>query len=201
MVWKRLGALVVFPLQMIYLVVKAAVGLVLPAKLVEALSESSETKELTVVSEAAEITMGADVMETLAETITGTNDKVSVELTAVEKENLTKQQQRALEIIAVDAVVVELTMMVNHYDEKGTAAGQTQLHELGGKVDVRVAYELPKNMAGKHVVVSYVSDNGTVTYLRANYVDGYVCFTTDHFSTYAVFVNHAASFQDIDLNA
>ena len=31
--WKRLGALVVFPLQMIYLVVKAAVGLVLPAKL------------------------------------------------------------------------------------------------------------------------------------------------------------------------
>nr|O77769.1 RecName: Full=Short-chain dehydrogenase/reductase 3; AltName: Full=Retinal short-chain dehydrogenase/reductase 1; Short=retSDR1 [Bos taurus]AAC63264.1 retinal short-chain dehydrogenase/reductase retSDR1 [Bos taurus] len=33
MVWKRLGALVVFPLQMIYLVVKAAVGLVLPAKL------------------------------------------------------------------------------------------------------------------------------------------------------------------------
>ncbi|XP_004411223.1 short-chain dehydrogenase/reductase 3 isoform X5 [Zalophus californianus] len=33
MVWKRLGALVVFPLQMIYLVAKAAVGLVLPAKL------------------------------------------------------------------------------------------------------------------------------------------------------------------------
>ncbi|XP_024605597.1 short-chain dehydrogenase/reductase 3 isoform X2 [Neophocaena asiaeorientalis asiaeorientalis] len=33
MVWKWLGALVVFPLQMIYLVVKAAVGLVLPAKL------------------------------------------------------------------------------------------------------------------------------------------------------------------------
>lgn len=33
MVWKRLGALVVFPLQMIYLVVKAAVGLLLPAKL------------------------------------------------------------------------------------------------------------------------------------------------------------------------
>uniref|UniRef100_O75911-2 Isoform 2 of Short-chain dehydrogenase/reductase 3 n=1 Tax=Homo sapiens TaxID=9606 RepID=O75911-2 len=33
MVWKRLGALVMFPLQMIYLVVKAAVGLVLPAKL------------------------------------------------------------------------------------------------------------------------------------------------------------------------
>uniref|UniRef100_A0A8D0Z165 Short-chain dehydrogenase/reductase 3 n=1 Tax=Sus scrofa TaxID=9823 RepID=A0A8D0Z165_PIG len=33
MVWKWLGALVVFPLQMIYLVVKAAIGLVLPAKL------------------------------------------------------------------------------------------------------------------------------------------------------------------------
>lgn len=33
MVWKWLGALVVFPLQMIYLVAKAAVGLVLPAKL------------------------------------------------------------------------------------------------------------------------------------------------------------------------
>lgn len=31
--WKWLGALVVFPLQMIYLVAKAAVGLVLPAKL------------------------------------------------------------------------------------------------------------------------------------------------------------------------
>lgn len=33
MVWKWLGALVVFPLQLIYLVAKAAVGLVLPAKL------------------------------------------------------------------------------------------------------------------------------------------------------------------------
>lgn len=33
MVWKWLGALVVFPLQMMYLVAKAAVGLVLPAKL------------------------------------------------------------------------------------------------------------------------------------------------------------------------
>lgn len=31
--WKWLGALVVFPLQMIYLVAKAAVGRVLPAKL------------------------------------------------------------------------------------------------------------------------------------------------------------------------
>lgn len=33
MVWKWLGALVVFPLQMLYLVAKAAFGLVLPAKL------------------------------------------------------------------------------------------------------------------------------------------------------------------------
>lgn len=33
MVWRRLGALVAFPLQMIYLVARAAVRLVLPAKL------------------------------------------------------------------------------------------------------------------------------------------------------------------------
>lgn len=40
MVWKWLGALVVFPLQMIYLVTKAAVGLVLPPKLRDLSRES-----------------------------------------------------------------------------------------------------------------------------------------------------------------
>lgn len=40
MVWKWLGALVVFPLQMIYLMTKAAVGLVLPPKLRDLSRES-----------------------------------------------------------------------------------------------------------------------------------------------------------------
>lgn len=40
MVWKWLGALVVLPLQMIYLVTKAAVGLVLPPKLRDLSRES-----------------------------------------------------------------------------------------------------------------------------------------------------------------
>lgn len=40
MVWKWLGALVVFPLQMIYLVTKAAVGMVLPPKLRDLSRES-----------------------------------------------------------------------------------------------------------------------------------------------------------------
>ena len=181
--------------------VKGAEELVLPAELVTALEENDEVKELTVVSEDAEIVMDADVLATLAETITSTSDKVTVRTTAVDPEDLTELQQEVVNSIAADPVIVELTLVVTYYDEAGNVIGETDLHELNGEVEVRVAYELPEDMTEKNVVVAYVSDDGSVTYIRASYENGYVTFTTDHFSVFVVFASYAAAFDDVDLNA
>ncbi len=180
--------------------VEDAKELVLPADLITTLNDSEEAKQLTIVSEAAEIVMDEAVMETLANTVESGEDKISVKLNSVDPDDLNETQQAVVESIAADPVIVELNLVVTHYDENGKVTGETVLHELGGKVEVSVDYELPADMEDKHVVVAYVSDDGSVTYIRAKYVDGKVVFTTNHFSVYMITTLHAAAFEDVDLN-
>jgi len=174
--------------------------LVIPGELVSALDKNEDAKQLTIVSESAEIVMDENVMGTLAETIKSENDKVSVELTGVKAEDLSKEQQAVVNSIAANPVIVELNLVVNHYDENGSKTGETKLHELGGDVEVAVEYKLPAGMEGRNVVAAYINDEGHVQYMRAKYIDGKVVFTTDHFSVYVVTAMKAAIFKDIDLN-
>ena len=174
--------------------------LVIPGELVSALDKNEDAKQLTIVSESAEIVMDENVMGTLAETIKSENDKVSVELTGVKTEDLSKEQQAVVNSIAANPVIVELNLVVNHYDENGSKTGETKLHELGGDVEVAVEYKLPAGMEGRNVVAAYINDEGHVQYMRAKYIDGKVVFTTDHFSVYVVTAMKAAIFEDIDLN-
>ena len=175
--------------------------LVLPSDLVTTLNEQEEAKQLTIVSKTTEIVMDEAVMETVANAVESSNDKISIKIETVDTKELNEMQQAAVEAIAEDAVIVELNMVVTHYDEKGKVAGETDIHELGGKVEVAVSYKLPAGKEDKHVVVAYVDDAGNVTYIRAEYVDGKVIFTTDHFSVYMVMTLKSAAFEDVDLNA
>ncbi|MCI6567835.1 MAG: S-layer homology domain-containing protein [Dysosmobacter sp.] len=158
--------------------------LVLPGSLLEALSESDKADSLTITTENASISMSGAVLDTVASAITG-EDTVAVKLTAVEERDLTDLQQAALNSITQDAVIVEVSLVITHAD--GT---ETELHQLGGNVEVTVPYagEVP---AGKYIVVCYLSDDGNVTYVRATYnaETQQVTFTTNHFSNYAVFVS------------
>ena len=154
-------------------------NLTLPENIITALDESENVNTFTVIADDAEISMSADVLKTVADEMSA-GDKVNVHIEAVEKESLNEEQKAALDAIATDAHVLQLNLEVQKQD------GSTQLHELNGKVEVRAAYTLPVDMNGKKIVVCYVSDNGTVTYMRATYKDGFVHFKTDHFSHYAI---------------
>ena len=41
-------------------------------------------------------------------------------------------------------------------------------------------------MEGKRVLVCYVADDGSISYIRAKYENGFVSFSTNHFSHYAL---------------
>ena len=159
--------------------------LVLPGSLLEALSESTSADSLTVSTEDASISMSGAVLDTVASAVTG-EDTVAVKLTAVEKEELTDLQKEALDSITRDAVIVEVSLVITHAD----GSPDTELHQLGGDVEVTVPYAgaVPE---GKYIVVCYLSDDGNVTYVRATYnaETQQVTFTTNHFSNYAVFVS------------
>ena len=158
--------------------------LVLPSSLLEALSESDKADSLTIATEDASISMSGAVLDTVASAVTG-EDTVAVKLSAVEKEDLNEDQKAALNSITQDAVIVEVSLVITHAD--GT---ETELHQLGGNVEVTVPYAggVPE---GKYIVVCYLSDDGNVTYVRATYnaETKQVTFTTNHFSNYAVFVS------------
>ncbi|MDY3867793.1 MAG: MBG domain-containing protein, partial [Pyramidobacter sp.] len=159
--------------------------LVLPGSLLEALSESANADSLTITTEDASISMSGAVLETVASAVADGEDTVAVKLTAVEEKDLTDLQQAALDSITQDAVIVEVSLVITHTD--GT---ETELHQLGGNVEVTVPYAggVP---AGKYIVVCYLSDDGSVTYVRATYnaETQQVTFTTNHFSNYAVFIS------------
>ena len=159
--------------------------LVLPGSLLEALSESGNADSLTITTEDASISMSSGVLDTVANAVTSGEDTVAVKLTSVEEDDLTDLQQAALNSITQDAVIVEVSLVITHAD--GT---ETELHQLGGNVEVTVPYEgeVPE---GKYIVVCYLSDDGNVTYVRAAYnaETKQVTFTTNHFSNYAVFVS------------
>ena len=163
--------------------------LALPGALVAELSKSDKAESLTVSTENASVTLSADVLDTVAKTVIGGEDTVSVRLESVSQSDLSQAQQDALDAITTDypVAVVDVSLVVTH------ANGSTDtLHELGGDVTVTVPYEqLPGLLDGQYVVACYISDDGTVTYLfaEADETNRTITFTTNHFSNYAVFVS------------
>ncbi len=172
--------------------------LILPANIMDAVSNSEKVRKFTVLADDAEISMDTGVLDTVADKLQE-NDKVSVHIESVDKEKLTDKQQSALSSIGGDdAVVLQLNLVVSHFDGDGNPIGE-DLHELGGNVNVRAAYTMSDDMIGKRILVCYVANDGSVSYVRAKYEDGYVSFSTTHFSYFALLsVTHL--FGDLDSN-
>ena len=57
---------------------------------------------------------------------------------------------------------------------------------FGGIVTVTVPYVLAEGKDPDNLVVYYVAEDGTVEEIPCTYSEGYVTFSTDHFSVYAV---------------
>ena len=165
--------------------VKDTDELVLPGNLISGLSQSETATSLTVATEDASVTLSAPVLDTVADAVTSDSDQISVKLAAVEEKDLSPAQQNALNSISQEAVIVEVSLVITHEDQS-----TTELHQLGGNVEVKVPHAgaVPE---GKYVVVCYLSDDGNVTYLRATYDETtrQISFTTNHFSHYALFIS------------
>lgn len=125
------------------------------------------------------------VLDTVADAFKSVDDTVMVRLTSVEKNELNDKQQAALDSLTQDAVIVEVSLIITHADNS-----TTELYELGGKVEITVPYDGPVP-EGKYIVVSYISDDGGVSYVRATYnkETRQVSFSTNHFSDYALFLS------------
>ncbi len=157
--------------------------LTLTSNVITALNESTAATSLTVLADDAEITLDSKALKTVAEKATA-EDKITVRIDAVEKDTLNEKQQAALNSVGGDAVILELKLVITSY--RNGEPVQEQVHSLGGNADVRAAYTLPADMKGKRVLVCYVADDGSVSYVRAKYDNGFVSFTTNHFSHYAL---------------
>ncbi len=159
--------------------------LTLPSNIIDALNESDDVNSFTVLADDAEITMGTDVLATVADKVTET-DKVSIRIDAVEKDELNESQQKALDSVGGgdDMIILQLNLVVTSY-ENGEPVNE-QVHQLNGEVNVRAAYELPDDMIGKWIYVCYVADDGSMNFAFAKYDDGFVNFTTTHFSHFVI---------------
>ncbi len=58
--------------------------------------------------------------------------------------------------------------------------------QFDGKLMISVKYELREGEDANKICIIYLKDDGTYSTIDAKYSDGYVTFTTDHLSSYAV---------------
>ena len=102
------------------------------------------------------------------------NAQVAVSVTTVDVANtaLTEEQKEQVG----DNTVYNFNMEVN---------GQP-VSQFEGKVTVSLPYTLQDGDDIESIDVWYISDNGTLERMTATYSNGFVTFTTDHFSYYTV---------------
>lgn len=154
----------------------------LPGDLLDGLAKGDGA--LTISSEDASISMSDQVLDTIADAVTGPEDKVTLHMSEVQPEDMNEAQEAALESLPNAPAIVDLSLTVTHAD--GTT---TTLSELNGNVEVTIPYTVPEGMEGQTAVACYISADGYITYIRAMYQSGAITFTTNHFSHYAVFVS------------
>lgn len=154
----------------------------LPGDLMDGLAEGDGS--LTIRSEDASISMSDQVLDTIADAVTGPDDKVTLHMSEVKPEDMNEAQKAALASLPEAPAIVDLSLVVTRAD-----GSTTTLSELNGNVEITIPYTVPAGMEGQTAVACYISADGYITYIRAKYENGAITFTTNHFSDYAVFVS------------
>lgn len=154
----------------------------LPGDLMDGLAKGDGS--LTIRSEDASISMSDQVLDTIADAVTGPDDKVTLHMSEVKPEDMNEAQKAALASLPEGPAIVDLSLVVTRAD-----GSTTTLSELNGNVEITIPYTVPAGMEGQTAVACYISADGYITYIRAKYENGAITFTTNHFSDYAVFVS------------
>jgi len=101
---------------------------------------------------------------------------VTLKIVALDKGALNEKQQAAFEGKAF-AGAVEIDLL----------CGQVDIHDLGGgKAQVKLPFQPEEGYRGEDYQVFWVSEDGQLEEMETTYADGYLSFTTDHFSTFVI---------------
>ncbi len=141
---------------------------------VEAIVEAKV--DLTVKNSSATVTLKATTLSDVLNTSSTESKAIKIEV--VSETELTPSQTAKVGS--------------NQYIDVTAYLGDEQVHDIGKNAVVSV----PCTISGK-VKVSYVNDEGVVTDISSTYSDGYVTFTTEHFSVYMISKVKSSSFVDI----
>ncbi len=125
--------------------------------------------------EEAGLTMDQSIVNSIEE---GAKIELSVQKSA--KENLTNVDASVVEKLG-NAPIYDMTMKV----------GNEPKHELGGNVTVTIPYTLQEGETPDNITIAYINGSTIETVKNAEYWEdeagnGFVTFSTDHFSYYSV---------------
>lgn len=180
--------------------VESADEITIPAGIVTAIIDSGTVEELTFKTPAAEFTLDTGVLNTVDDCFDSSYDTLMIHLAEVEASELTSSQQAAIDDTH-DMVILDLAATVTHYNAGGDKTGSQDVHELGGSVLVRYAYTLEDGQDPAALIVYYLDENGTLKRIDAVYENGYLVFSTTHFSVYVVEYCPMSLFTDCDISA
>ena len=103
-------------------------------------------------------------------------------------EDLTEAQQKTAASLSDDVKVFDVTLQAVTYSADGTIEKSEALHDFDGTATVRLPYDLPADMTGRQLKACYLAEDGSTEDKGAvSYSEGMAVFTTDHFSSYAVY--------------
>ena len=112
--------------------------------------------------------------------------------------SVTFSPQAASGVSGVTGVSIILADQLTVSDEAKTLIGDRpvyniavnsadgNIHQFGGDLTISVKYDLREGEDANKICIIYLKDDGTYSTIDAKYSDGYVTFTTDHLSSYAV---------------
>ena len=141
----------------------------LPTQILQEIVNKTGTLELAL--EQAIVQVDPAALEAILSQVGET--QVTLQVEQVAAENLKALQQQVLE-----------NREVVHILSAQVLCGKHSIHDFGGgKVTLQVPFT-PEQGMGYQVI--YVADDGTVTPIPSTYDNGFLCFSTGHFSEYAI---------------
>ncbi len=131
-------------------------------------------KEVVIEFTDATVKLDAKAVQAIAQQADG--ETIEIRVVKAEISSLTSEQQKKLKEMDT-AIVVSVQVFSD-----GEYIGKFK----GGKATVMLPFEIEEGRGAKDYKVYYIDEKGELKKVAAEYVNGYMVFTTAHFSDYAI---------------
>ncbi|MFI3227568.1 MAG: S-layer homology domain-containing protein [Clostridia bacterium] len=144
----------------------------LPTSALSTIADSSDVEFLVIETNIGTLSIPSTTLATLV-TNTGSETNITVTLDKVANENLSAEQQEV-----ADAFELIYDFTIKTEDDNDVEFGANN-----ETIQVSIPFA---NDDGKKVRVHYIAEDGTLTEIDSEYIDGNVVFDAPHFSVYAI---------------